>query len=323
MGLLQTLDAHSVIFVGGKGGVGKTTSAAALAVHFAQQKRKTLIISTDPAHSLGDAFATKLSHEATTIDDYLTAIELDPNRLIHQHFAQIERTLAAYTNPDMMPKLREFLKLSHHAPGAEEAAMLEAICRELIHARAEGYDKIIFDTAPTGHTLRLLSLPEMMQAWTDGLLAQQRRQSKLRGAAEALDFPNPLQSAHEDRWGSAVRVLEKRRALFAEARDILHDPSQTAIVLVLIPEHLPLLETQRAVQQLASVDLPCAGLFINQVIDSEQNDAFWQQRADRQRQILQDIDAHFADIEKMHVHLHSNDVRGVQALAGFWSQRVS
>lgn len=322
MELLNHLEQKKVIFVGGKGGVGKTTSSAALAVYFANRKQKTLVISTDPAHSLGDAFALKLSHKATTITPYLDAIELDTHHIVHKHFEQVEQTLKGYTNPEMMPKLREFLKLSHHAPGAEEAAMLEAICQQLVEAQTK-YDHIIFDTAPTGHTLRLLSLPEMMQAWTDGLLAQQKRQTKLREATQNLDRQrnfNPF-IKENNRFEQAVSVLEKRRQLFSSARDILHNDEQTAIVLVLIAETLPIAETKRALQQLKASHLPCSGLIVNQILTDNQPNDFWQKRYARQQEIIGQIaqlHQSYTNLEEIFVPLKQNDIQGLTALDTFW-----
>lgn len=320
MVFLNRLSSYRILFIGGKGGVGKTTTAAALAVRFARQGEKTLIISTDPAHSLGDAFAVKLGSKAQTLCDNLEALELNPTDIIHRHFAQVERTLAAYTKPEMMPKVREFLALSHHAPGAEEAAMLEAVCQHLIQAVTEGYQHIIFDTAPTGHTLRLLSLPEMMGAWTDGLLAQQKRQAQLRDSAKAMDKKNKISFLGRDktnRWEAAVQTLTKRRQLFTEARNLLHDRQQTGIILVLIPEALPLAETQRAVAQLQQARLPCAGLIVNQVIPKQQESDFWRQRVTRQQAVLQLLKDSLGELPQLNIGLHPNDIRGIDALAGF------
>lgn len=321
--LLSILDKKHIIFVGGKGGVGKTTSAAALAVHFAQQQRRTLIISTDPAHSLGDAFRLSLSHNVSPVMPYLDAIELDSAEVIRQHFEQIEATISTYTSPDMMPKMREFLRLSRSAPGAEEAAILEAICTHLLQARQAGYQHIIFDTAPTGHTLRLLTLPEMMQAWTDGLLSQQRRQAKLRHAADALDkkdISSPFQTASSDRWAKATEALNRRRQLFAEARELLHNAQKTAIVLVLIPEMLPLLETERAVNQLRAAQLPCTGLVVNNILSANQQSVFWQNRFERQQEILAKIQHTFREFPLLSVMLKDRDIRGVAELATMFDE---
>ncbi|TXD97805.1 ArsA family ATPase [Psychrobacter frigidicola] len=323
--LVTQLSVQPIIFVGGKGGVGKTTTAAALASYYARQQKKTLIISTDPAHSLGDVLNVRLSNEKTAITPYLDAIELNPDVIVDAHFAQVERTIKGYANPDMMPKIREHLRLSKSAPGAQEAAMLESMCQHLVAAAGAGYDHIIFDTAPTGHTLRLLVLPEMMGAWTDGLLAQQRRQAKLRSVATHLDtssrannkndVPNPFAKQKSDRWEQAVTVLEKRKALFRQAGMLLHDREQTAIVLVMTADVLPLAETKRAIEQLEETNLTPAAIVVNQLITPIQADEFWQQRADRQQQLVDDIEEQFKNYPVYPIYLQQTDVRGTEALS--------
>ncbi|WP_352309121.1 ArsA family ATPase [Psychrobacter sp. W2-37-MNA-CIBAN-0211] len=329
-GLVEQLATQPIIFIGGKGGVGKTTTAAALASYYASQQQKTLIVSTDPAHSLGDVLNMRLKNEKTTISPYLDAIELNPDVIIDAHFAQVECTIKSYANPDMMPKIREHLRLSKSAPGAQEAAMLESMCHHLVEAAHAGYDHIIFDTAPTGHTLRLLVLPEMMGAWTDGLLAQQRRQAKLRSVATHLDshnqkgdqtdslkndVANPFAAKKSDRWEQAVSVLEKRKELFSQAGALLHDRTQTAIVLVMTADVLPLAETRRAIEQLEDSKLMPAAIVINQLIAPAQSDEFWRHRAERQQQLMQDIDKIFANYPLYPIYLQQTDVRGTEALS--------
>ena len=327
--LISQLQQQPIIFVGGKGGVGKTTTAASIAVSLAKLGRNTLIISTDPAHSLGDALKMQLSERITKVAINLAAVELNPAHIVEQHFAQVEQTIRGYANPDMLPKIKEYLHLSKSAPGAEEAAMLEAMCRYLVQ-ETQNFDHVIFDTAPTGHTLRLLMLPEMMGAWTDGLLAQQRRQAKLKSVARHLgdtsshthshkdgQLSNPFAKAPSDRWSQAVEVLEKRKQLFRQAGQKLHDAKQTAIVLVMIPEMLSLQETERACQQLNAAQMPCAAVVVNQLIQQQQHDEFWQQRADRQAQIVKKIEHSFADYPRYYVPLKAEDIRGVEALTDF------
>jgi len=330
-GLVEQLETQPIIFIGGKGGVGKTTTAAALASYYASQQQKTLIVSTDPAHSLGDVLNVRLNNETTVISPYLDAIELNPDVIVDEHFAQVERTIKAYANPDMMPKIREHLRLSKSAPGAQEAAMLESMCHHLVEAADAGYEHIIFDTAPTGHTLRLLVLPEMMGAWTDGLLAQQRRQAKLRSVATHLDSHNQKQSTQKndvanpfaakksDRWEQAVSVLEKRKQLFRQAGLLLHDRTQTAIVLVMTADVLPLAETKRAIEQLEDSKLMPTAIVINQLISTTQSDDFWRRRAKRQQHLLQDIEQSFTKYPLYPIYLQQTDVRGTDALSALLS----
>ena len=325
--LVEQLAQQPIIFIGGKGGVGKTTTAAALASYYANQGKKTLIVSTDPAHSLGDVLNVPLKNQKTAVTSCLDAIELNPDVIVDEHFAQVERTITSYANPDMMPKIREHLRLSKSAPGAQEAAMLESMCQHLVAAADAGYEHIIFDTAPTGHTLRLLVLPEMMGAWTDGLLAQQRRQAKLRSVANHLgsheqknqqkndnDLANPFAEKKNDRWEQAVSVLEKRKQLFRQAGLLLHDRTQTAIVLVMTADVLPLAETKRAIAQLEDSKLMPAAIVINQLIEPTQSDAFWRHRAERQQQLMQDIEQSFPKYPLYPIYLQQTDVRGTVAL---------
>ena len=327
--LVEQLKAQPIIFIGGKGGVGKTTTAAALASYYANQGKKTLIVSTDPAHSLGDVLNVPLKNQKTAVTSYLDAIELNPDIIVDEHFAQVERTITSYANPDMMPKIREHLRLSKSAPGAQEAAMLESMCHHLVEAADAGYEHVIFDTAPTGHTLRLLVLPEMMGAWTDGLLAQQRRQAKLRSVANHLgsheqdnnknDLANPFAEKKNDRWEQAVSVLEKRKQLFRQARLLLHDRTQTAIVLVMTADVLPLAETKRAIEQLEDSKLMPAAIVINQLIALTQSDTFWRRRAERQQQLMQDIEKNFSEYPLYPIYLQQTDVRGTDALSALVS----
>lgn len=324
-GLVEQLETQPIIFIGGKGGVGKTTTAAALASYYASQQQKTLIVSTDPAHSLGDVLNVRLNNDKTVVSAYLDAIELNPDVIVDEHFTQVERTITAYANPDMMPKIREHLRLSKSAPGAQEAAMLESMCHHLVEAADAGYEHIIFDTAPTGHTLRLLVLPEMMGAWTDGLLAQQRRQAKLRSVATHLDshnqkndkndVANPFAAKKSDRWEQAVSVLEKRKQLFRQAGLLLHDRTQTAIVLVMTADVLPLAETKRAIEQLEDSKLMPAAIIINQLISTTQSDEFWHRRAERQQHLLQDIEQNFSKYPLYPIYLQQTDIRGTDALS--------
>lgn len=326
---VEQLMTQPSIFIGGKGGVGKTTTAAALASYYANQGKKTLIVSTDPAHSLGDVLNVPLKNQKTAVTSYLDAIELNPDIIVDEHFAQVERTITSYANPDMMPKIREHLRLSKSAPGAQEAAMLESMCHHLVEAADAGYEHVIFDTAPTGHTLRLLVLPEMMGAWTDGLLAQQRRQAKLRSVANHLgsheqdnnknDLANPFAEKKNDRWEQAVSVLEKRKQLFRQAGLLLHDRTQTAIVLVMTADVLPLAETKRAIEQLEESKLMPAAIVINQLIALTQSDTFWRRRAERQQQLMQDIEQSFPNYPLYPIYLQQTDVRGTDALSALVS----
>lgn len=320
--LLDDVLHRPLIFVGGKGGVGKTTHAAALACRLAALEHKVLLISTDPAHSLGDVLQTPLTDTPQQLDPWLSAMELNPRHLVEEHFAQVTQTIAAYAKPEMLPQIRKHLDAAKSSPGAEEAAMLEAICRYITGYRELGFDHVVFDTAPTGHTLRLLELPQMMSAWTEGLLAQQGRQARLREAAlpfwkKSQSEQTLLSDAKNQRWQQALQVLQKRQQLFHNAGHLLTCPHHTSIILVMIPEMLPFAETERSVAQLDRFHLPCRHLIINQIIPADESNPFWQQRYRRQQQIITRIEQTFPQLNRHYYALQAADIRGIPALRHF------
>lgn len=317
--LLESAASYDILFIGGKGGVGKTTSSAAIAEQLAASGKHCLIVSTDPAHSLGDALNVKLSSKVQTLNAHLSALELNPKTIIDEHFRKVEETMRSYAKPDMMPALRKHLALAKISPGAEEAAMLEAICRLLVNFKKDGFDTLIFDTAPTGHTMRLMLLPEMMQAWTEGMLAQNSKQQKMRAAANALsdNKENAKSSNSDNRLQQATAALNERKALFQAAREMLHEGKNTGIFLVMVPEMLPLVETQRTHEQMREFHLPLAGIIVNQVMEPNQQDEFWRRRAERQRAVLEQIDKTLADCDRFYIPLLADDIRGRDALLAF------
>lgn len=307
-----------IIFVGGKGGVGKTTLSSSIAVKLAKSRKKTLIISTDPAHSLSDALDVKLSSKIKNVCENLDAMELDPDEIVNEHFNQIEQTLRTYAKPEMFAKIKEHLRLSKDTPGAYEAAMLEKICR-LISDRGD-YEHIVFDTAPTGHTMRLLFMPSVMSAWTDGLLKHQKKREEVADAAKIFwqnkpDYEfNPFAPSREQRWQKAMVKLNERKELFLKANEILKDSKMTQVFLVMIPEALPLFETIRAVNILNEFKISLGSILINQIIPSSQNDEFWQIKVKKQGEILQQISSQLSHVKKHKIYLKADDLRGEKTL---------
>lgn len=306
-----------VIFVGGKGGVGKTTMSSAIAMQLANQGKKVLIISTDPAHSLGDVFNVKLSNKIKSITKNLDAVELNSQEVLKEHFEKVESTLIKYTKPQMVAGVKKYLEQAKNSPGGEEAALLEATCEYLVNFKTQGYEYLIFDTAPTGHTLRLLTLPQMMITWTKGLLKRANEREKLKEAAENFwdeeDKNNPFAENKQDRFNTALEVLEKRQHLFHKASHILKDNSN--IVLVMIPEMLSFEETKRAITFLEKEKMPILRLIINQIIPKQQNEDFWKERVKLQQNILESIHKTFTKKDIVEVELKKEDIRGIENLS--------
>lgn len=315
-----------LLWVGGKGGVGKTTVAASLAVLAASRGKRVLVVSTDPAHSLGDVFDRQLGDTPRRLLPNLDAMEIDPDREVEAHLARVVAQMRRYAAPEMMQELERQMRLTRQSPGTQEAALLERLARLMVDDEAP-YDVIIFDTAPTGHTLRLLTLPEAMAAWTDGLLAHNRKSAELgkvlehltpkRGRDVATPFDDPTQDPLEDldeRTRDVASTLIERRRLFHQARRRIEDKSACSFLFVMTPERLPILETDRAVKALEEVRIPVAGVLINRVIPADADGEFLAARRQQEATYLARIEQHFRHLPRPVLPWLPTDVQGIEVL---------
>ena len=324
---MTTLDLadRSILFVGGKGGVGKSTMAAALAVSMAESGERILLVSTDPAHSLGDLFGTSIGDRERELLPGLHALEIDPEGEVESYLARVKATMRQYARPAMYAEIERQMELTRHSPGAEEAALMDRVTTLMGEATTR-HDRIIFDTAPTGHTLRLLALPEIMTAWTDGLLRSRERSDSLgkavdrlgrrRGASgdELAVMGDVEESAGDERSRKIREVLLERRRRFSRARRLLLDPAVTAFILVLIPEKLPILESEKTLDVLRRHKVPVAGIVVNRVLPEAPLGDFLESRRAQQAEYLERVDRGFAKLPRVRVPLLSRDVEGFEAL---------
>ncbi|BAU56939.1 arsenical pump-driving ATPase [Halorhodospira halochloris] len=319
-----------LLFFSGKGGVGKTTLAAAHALARANLGKRVLLISTDPAHNLGDTFDRELDGTARAVAPGVDALEIDPDAECRSYIARVKENIRATVRSSLLAEAERHIDLAAGSPGAYEAAlfdrMVAIILDEAQLGEERGYDQVVFDTAPTGHTIRLLNLPELMGAWIDGLLRQRHEHNRERSQWLGENEP-PQDPLYE--------LLHERRRRIAVVRDMLLDHEQSSFVFVLTPEHLPVRETQRAVAELAEHRLPVSALAINKVLPGVAKgaakepvgqpgpDDFLGQRRAAQGRHLETIERLFADLPRSFIELQSTDVHSLEALrrvAAQWQQ---
>ncbi len=298
---------RNVVFFGGKGGVGKTTCAAAFALLAARRGRRTLLVSTDPAHSTSDVLGRQLGPREEEVGDGLWAMEIDPEGESRAYVERVRKQLGKVTPPHLQREMERQIELARVSPGAEEAALFDRMAA-VIDAVGDRWDLVVFDTAPTGHTLRLLTLPELLQAWVDGLLERRRNISQLSAMWRSMTLGRGADEVPED---PIEAILLERRRTFYRVRQLLLDASRSAFIFVLLPERLPILETRRAVEILGKHAVPVAGLIVNRVLPAEAADSeFLTSRRRQEAAYLEEIDATFAELERLRVPLLASDVTG-------------
>jgi len=321
--------------VGGKGGVGKTTTSCSLAIELAKARESVLVISTDPAHNLSDAFAQKVTKSPTLMEgfDNLYAMEIDPS------VDPDDLNAGAPPGMEGMGAAGGFMAdISKSIPGVDEAMSFAELMKQV---QTMEYSVIVFDTAPTGHTLRLIQFPEMMNKALD----------KFMGFRDTM---GGMLSSMSGMFGGALPnmdvIFEKlttMKATIEDVQDRFQDPDQTTFVCVCIPEFLSVYETERLVQELYKQDMDTHNIVVNQIIvvpesidqsltvlvdaanaqanstldtaaiDVQDGIRILLSRKAMQQKYLGQIAELYEDFNVVQMPLLGKEVRGVEALKGF------
>lgn len=298
MGAMNALLQREVLFFGGKGGVGKTTCAAAMALAGSRTGKRVLLVSTDPAHSTSDIFEIQIGPEPQEIAPRLHAMEIDAASESRRHVAEVKAHIAQLFGHEILKEANRQIDLAATMPGAEEVALFDRM-GALIRGEDDRFDLIIFDTAPTGHTLRLIRMPELMEAWIKALSRSRRAML----GVEQDDKQDPIMITLSER-------LERLRLLRAR----LVSGRTTGFVLVLIPERLPIEETSRAIEQLDDIGVRVGALVLNRVLPDTTTDPFLVARRRQEQIYLDEISRRFSTHNIVRVPQRESDVYGLPAL---------
>jgi arsenite-transporting ATPase len=245
------------IFVGGKGGVGKTTSSCSLATLLSEVRSSVLIISTDPAHNLSDAFDQKFTKEPTLVNGHknLFAMEVEVTLDQSSVLPSLEGDEASKAGAAAF-----MTEIISSVPGIDEAMSFAEIMKNVDEMK---FETIIFDTAPTGHTLRLLNFPNLLNKGLEKLIGLKQKFTGVMGQFGAMFGSGvDMESGFEKIFGQ----MDKLQASVAKIRDQMKDPALTTFVAVCIPEFLSLFETERLVQELAKGEIDIRNIVVNQVL---------------------------------------------------------
>ena len=298
-----------IIFVGGKGGVGKSTSAAAIAWKAAQDGYKTLLVSTDPAHNIGDIFNQSIGGKTKEITKNLYALEIDPEIETANYIKGVKENIKGIVHSRMIAEVHRQLDTAKASPGADEAALFDKLI-SIILEEGKNFDKLVFDTAPTGHTIRLLTLPELMGIWIEGLLEKRQKTN---------DNYTQLLNDGEPREDPIYEVLKERQRRFAAAREVLLDEKETGFIFVLNPERLPILETEKALDLLHKYHLHVKTLIVNKILPEEADGVFLLERKKHERRYTEMIENKFTAQQLIYIPLFSQDITSKTQLELFSS----
>ena len=328
--LLELAAARRVLFVGGKGGVGKTAVASATALAQARAGRRVLVVSTDPAHNLGHLWERPVGDRITPLardlgGGALDGIEVDPVATTDAHLAAVGATIRRLMPEHLAAEVDKHMELARDSPGTHESAVLERIA-ELVDTGLDDYDLIVFDTAPSGHTARLMALPEIMSAWTEGLLRRRGRAEKfgaaLRGledrdaASESILGTGRPRDPREERDLEIRRILLRRRERFEALREVLVDAERCSFVIVLAAERLPVLETAELHEQLVRAGVHVGALVVNKRSPADAGDFLAERRALEEVHVAT-LRGALPGVPLLQVPLLPGDVVGQDALERF------
>ena len=292
-----------VLLYTGKGGVGKTSVSAATALYCAELGYRTLVMSTDPAHSLADSFGQHIGSEPTQLAENLWGLEIDPFREIEENWAIVKDYLSTlFASQGVDDIVAEELSI---LPGMDELFSLLKI-RQFYERDA--YDVIVVDCAPTGATLRLLHFPEMIGWYMRRLFHVERKVvgTIRRFTDEIFSIPLPGEEVYD-----TVERLYKR---VGDMKAVLADPEVTSIRLVLNPEKMVIEETRRAYTYLNLFGFVCDAVIANKVLPDEVTDKYFAEWKASQQRYLEEVEASFGALPIFKVRLYEREVVGFDAL---------
>jgi arsenite/tail-anchored protein-transporting ATPase len=298
-----------ILLFSGKGGVGKTSLAAATGLHLSRIGYRTLVMSVDPAHSLADAFdlETDLFHGRTgdpyRINERLAIHEVNIQKEIKRHWREISTYVISVLRTTGISDVEaEELAI---LPGMEELSAMMYVNQ---FRRERRYDVIVLDCAPTAESMRFVSMPTTLEWYMRHIFPYQR--GLLKAVRPIANRVSPIELPPDSYFGNVQDLFAKLEGI----DELLEDPKTTSVRLVTNPERMVLRETQRAYVYFSLHGLTVDGIIVNRVLPAEVSDAFFREWRVSQGRILEEIEAYFAPINVKRVALFTHEVLGRERL---------
>ncbi|PRX27168.1 arsenite-transporting ATPase [Orenia metallireducens] len=274
------------IFFSGKGGVGKTSMASTTAVYYARKGLNTILVTTDPAANLSDVFEQKIGHQVTKIAGIgnLSAMEIDSKEATEEYKEKALAPMKEIFNDEMLKLIEEQL----NSPCTEEMASFD---RFIDFMDDDQYDIVIFDTAPTGHTIRLLELPV---DWSKHI------EESAQGSGQTCMGP--------------VQNIQESKEKYDRAVELLKDTDRTEFVFVMHPEGSSIRETIRSSQELQEIGINTSNIIVNGILPEEEcQNPFFKKRGEMQQKYLTQIEEEI-DLPTKKMYLLDQEIKGLEVL---------
>ena len=294
-------------YFGGKGGVGKTVVAAAVAIWTAQQGKRTLLASTNPVHSLSNLFKQDVFGKPTNVGvDNLDVLEIDTRETIERSKEDIRNKIGWFLKfADIPIKSDDFIETATMNPAFEESAMFENMINLIID---DEYDFYVFDTAPTANARRLLGMSKVYTLWVDKMM---KSRDEARSMRLKLSFRKQKAEEEED---PLMDYLTTFRDRIEHMRTLLTDEAKTAFFFVTLLESLPIAVIKRFIGWFHDFGIPIGGVIVNQQIDrsqvTEETDDFVKNRIAMQDSYLKEVETGFDNFCGV-IPLFDKEVRGL------------
>jgi arsenite-transporting ATPase len=291
----------NIYLFGGKGGVGKTTCASAQALRFAMDQQSVLLFSTDPAHSLADCFQLSASKGIRAVPNFdnLFLYEINAEEIYckfgEEYFGEVRDIVSACTYLDEEDLDNVF---AQKLPGLDELMGLKTV---MDFMETKEFDVYVWDTAPTGHTLRLLSLPGIVDQWVKTIAKVKWKYINVFGRSY-------LQKIEEG--GNLLKIKKMIKNVTA----ILKDTSSCTVTIVLIPTLMSIQESKRMADQLKATGIHVSRIILNHVHPKAGDCSYCHQRHEFQKAYVAEVTKAFSGIEIITIFSHPEEIRGIEQL---------
>jgi arsenite-transporting ATPase len=248
------------------------------------------LVSTDPAHSTSDIFDKQIGETIGELYPNLDAIEISGAKESAIYMNGVRESLKNIVSPIIVAEINKQIDAASISPGTEEAALFDKMI-EIIVLENDNYDRIIFDTAPTGHTVRLLSLPELLGGWLESLI--EKREKSITIMSMAMNQAKKTKENIES--DEVIKILRKRYERVSQAKEIMTNKDLVSFMFVINAEKLPIDETKKAISILEKYNITIEGVIVNKLLPDDLKDDFWIKKKQDENMYLDIIKDTFKD----------------------------